>query len=207
MEEKKKRLLEQLEQMKEQAKRDVDDGHPLYFMHARCALEFAELAIELIEHITENVAEELTRYADKLKWHYPHTPAVRKMIDCELEAMLETLKGKDDASRNEVKTSMPPIQVSICDMVDQSFKTIYTNAVIIANLEDDGHPVVRLIAENSEEVDKFCLYAAIKRYSEKIEENNPKFKQLYQEIEADGGFNSEQIGAEAGDSERKETEV
>lgn len=85
------------------------------------------------------------------------------------------------------------IQATILNRMDQTRERIETNAIIIASIKDDGNPVVRLISENSSEVDKFCLYAAIKRYSEKMEECNPQFKTLYQEIEADGGFINERI--------------
>ena len=84
-----------------------------------------------------------------------------------------------------------PVQVTILNRNDQTRERIETNAIIIASIKDDGNPVVRLLAEHCTGVDRFCLYAAIKRYSEKIEECNPQFKTLYQEIEADGGFINE----------------
>lgn len=183
MEEKKKRLLEQLERMKEQAKRDVDDGHPLYFMHARCALEFAELAIELLEHITENVAEELTRYAEKLKAHYPHTPAVCKMIDCELEAMLETLQGKDDASRGEVKTSNPPIQC-VLDALG-THEEIKTKALVLA-YDDDGIPGLANAYCGADLFQLFNVYMALRQMIEEFDEKHPGFASVYNDIKEDG---------------------
>lgn len=57
MEQKIKTLLEQLERMREQSKRNVDDGDALYFMHARCALEFAELAIEVFAEMQHELPQ------------------------------------------------------------------------------------------------------------------------------------------------------
>lgn len=48
MEERKAKLLEQLQRMKDGAQKSVDHGGEYYIMHARCAVEFAELAIEVI---------------------------------------------------------------------------------------------------------------------------------------------------------------
>ena len=81
-----------------------------------------------------------------------------------------------------------PLQVTILNRNNQTRERIETNAIIIASIKDDGNPVVRLFAEHASGVDRFCLYAAIKRYSEKMEADNPQFKTLYQEIEAEGGF-------------------
>ena len=100
-----------------------------------------------------------------------------------------------------------PIQATILNRMDQTRERIETNAIIIASIKDDGNPVVRLISENSSGVDKFCLYAAIKRYSEKMEEYNPQFKTLYQEIEADGGFINERIEGELTEIEEAEDEA
>ena len=54
MEERKAKLLEQLQRMKDGAKRNVDDKCLFYVMHAKCALEFAELAMEVIAQYDHN---------------------------------------------------------------------------------------------------------------------------------------------------------
>ena len=53
MEQKRQKVLEQLERMREGAKKLVDDGIKYYAIHATCALEFAELAIEVLTNPTE----------------------------------------------------------------------------------------------------------------------------------------------------------
>lgn len=49
------KLLESLRRMKDGAKKNVDEGISIYAMHANCALEFADLALKVLE------AEELKK--------------------------------------------------------------------------------------------------------------------------------------------------
>ncbi len=58
MEQKRQKVLEQLERMREGAKKLVDDGIKYYAIHATCALEFAELAIEVLTNPTEKGASD-----------------------------------------------------------------------------------------------------------------------------------------------------
>ena len=48
MEEKKAKVLQQLQQMKDVSKQHIEDGIPFFVMHANCAIEFADLVMELL---------------------------------------------------------------------------------------------------------------------------------------------------------------
>ena len=107
--EQREKVLEFIEKMEIEAQSLVNRGVRYYAKPAAEVLEFAKLALVVVQDLanmydiwarTPCDFESVTFFAEKLKSHYPHTQSIRSTIDKEL-ALLREQRGTDEPEEPE----------------------------------------------------------------------------------------------------------